>query len=185
MAVLRAEIGLQDQLLGSPKPVPLDLLPNAYRSDVTDHLATIEKLLWRHCIEGSHSSRHGPESLTPSGQTRKFPGQTSIGRRSHDLECSSSPARVAVNPLSQPAAAMVTSDQQPDPRAWRPGRESNPLHPHSQGEPGIVHSQGEPGIVRRGPRGCFCGSRRPRRAGCRPRGPLNRWPPRQALGYPR
>jgi len=47
-ALFLVQIGLRDQLLSRPEPVPHDFLPDASGAHVTDHLATIEKLLGRH-----------------------------------------------------------------------------------------------------------------------------------------
>ena len=51
LAVLFGQISFQDQLLGRPEPVLCHLIPHANGSDMTDHLATIEELLGRHCLK--------------------------------------------------------------------------------------------------------------------------------------
>jgi len=46
-----------------------------------------------------------------------------------------------MRPLSRAAESMVTGHQQPDPRVWRPGRESNPVHPFSH-DRAVIQTQG-------------------------------------------
>jgi hypothetical protein len=46
-----------------------------------------------------------------------------------------------IDPLSRAAILVATNHRQPDPRVWRPGRESNPEPSRSQGD-AVIQTQG-------------------------------------------